>query len=301
MGLGAHARSPLRPGSTSGDVRTRRGFQPPARAPRLPRRSGGGGASVQLSYPVRPRQFEWKLLKMAAAGAEARGGEGWRAAPLTVPRSPGKLPRPGKRGRDSRACRRVTRRDAASLPADTLAPKGALRASPLPRSLTLLTPRPARSPQSPPAPRFRGARSARAAPRSAVSRSAEVPRTPWPGLRCPLGRRPLPAWSPCGGIRAAAAAPGNPRGWGCSRACGHACGLLLCGGLGGTFCGRAGFLTGKREVPRGVNVTSVSEEKRNWGWSMNAKEISEHTPQFGRTRSVNSASENIPVSGCLKT
>lgn len=201
---------------------------------------------------------------MAAAGAEARGGEGWRAAPLTVPRSPGKLPRPGKRGRDPWARQSATRRNAAFRSADTLAPKGAPRASPFPRSLTLLTARPARSPQSLPAPRFRGARSARPAPRSAVSRSAEVLRTPWPGPRCPLGRRPLPAWSPCGGIRAAAAAPGNPRG-GCSRACGHACGLLLCGGLGGTFCVRAGFLTGKREVPGGVNVTSISEEKRNWG------------------------------------
>lgn len=149
---------------------------------------------------------------MAAAGAEARGGEGWRAAPLNIPRSPVKLPRPRKRGRDPWGRQSATRRNAAFHSADILAPKGAPRASPFPRSLTLLTARPARSPQSPPAPRFRGARSARPAPRSAVSRSAEVPRTPWLGPRCPLGRRPLPAWSPCGGIRAAAAAPGNPRG-----------------------------------------------------------------------------------------
>lgn len=148
---------------------------------------------------------------MAAAGAEARGGEGWRAASLTVPRSPGKLPRPGKRGRDPRTRQSATRRDAASRPADTLAPKGAPRASPIPRPLTLLAARPARSPQSS-APRFRGAQPARPAPRSAVSRSADVPRTPWSDPRCPLGPRPLPAWSPCGGIRAAAAAPGNP--WG---------------------------------------------------------------------------------------
>uniref|UniRef100_A0ABI7XFJ4 Uncharacterized protein n=1 Tax=Felis catus TaxID=9685 RepID=A0ABI7XFJ4_FELCA len=143
---------------------------------------------------------------MAAAGAEARGGEGWRAASLTIPRSPGKLPRPGKRGRDPRTRQSATRRDAASRSADTLAPKGAPRASPIPRPLTLLAARPARSPQSS-APRFRGARPARPAPRSAVSRSADVPRTPWPDPRCPLGPRPLPAWSPCGGIRAAAAAP----------------------------------------------------------------------------------------------
>lgn len=191
---------------------------------------------------------------MAAAGAEARRGEGWRAASLTVPRSPGKLPRPGKRGRDPQARQSATRRDAASCPADTSGPRGAPRASPVPRPLTLLEARPARSPQFPPAPGFRGARPSRPAPRSAASRSAEIPRapwTPWPSPRCPLGPGPLRAWSPpCGGIRAAAAAPGNPRKWG--EGCGRARGLLLCGGLGGTCRVGAAFWTGKQEVPGGV-------------------------------------------------
>lgn len=154
------------------------------------------------------------------AAAEARGGEGWREAPLTVPRALGKLPRPGKRGRDPRARQSATRRHAASRPADTPAPTWAPRAAPCPwpLPLPLLAARPARSPQSPPAPCTRGARPAHPASGAPLSRPAEVPRTRWPGPRCPSGPRPLPAWPPCGGIRVA-----GGRAWG-ARVTGPLCG-----------------------------------------------------------------------------
>lgn len=140
---------------------------------------------------------------MAAAGAEARGGEGWRAALRTVPRPPGKLPRPGKRGRDARAGRSATRRNAASRATDTAAPRRAPRAPPCPRPLTLLAARPARCPQSPPAPDPREARPAR---------TAAGPPTRRPGPRRPPRPSPLPAGQPCGGVRAAPAEPGAARG-----------------------------------------------------------------------------------------
>ncbi|XP_012586812.1 PREDICTED: histone-lysine N-methyltransferase SUV39H2 isoform X2 [Condylura cristata] len=142
---------------------------------------------------------------MAAAGAEARGGEDWRAASLSAP--PGKLPRPGKRGWDSRVGQSATRRHAASRLADTLAPKYAPRASPFLRPLTLLATRPASTPQ-PAAPGSRGARPV--SPTALASTPfprVEVLRVPWPDPRCPSDPRPHPAWSPSGDIRAAAAAP----------------------------------------------------------------------------------------------
>ncbi|KAG8515932.1 Histone-lysine N-methyltransferase SUV39H2 [Galemys pyrenaicus] len=142
---------------------------------------------------------------MAAAGAEARGDVGWRAARLTVP--PGKLPRSGKRARCARVGLGATRRYAASRPADTLAPKCAPRASPLLRPLTLLATRPVSCPQSP-APSTRGAGPVHpTALASTPFPRVEVLRVPWPDPRCPLDPRPHPAWSPSGDIRAAAAAP----------------------------------------------------------------------------------------------
>ncbi|XP_072811145.1 histone-lysine N-methyltransferase SUV39H2 isoform X1 [Vicugna pacos] len=146
---------------------------------------------------------------MAAAGAEARGGEGWRAAPHAVLRPPGKFPGPRKRGRDARADRSATRRDAASRAADTAAPRRAPPAPPWPwpRPLTLLATRPARCPQSPPAPGPREVRPARPAPGPPPSRPAAVPRTRRPGPSCRSRPRPLPARQLCEGIRAAREAP----------------------------------------------------------------------------------------------
>lgn len=88
---------------------------------------------------------------MAAAGADTRGGESWRAAPLTTPRDPGKLPRPGRRAGTrgpGRARRGETPPPTLETPGAPDAPHGLHRSL----FLTLLAARPARSPHCTPAP-----------------------------------------------------------------------------------------------------------------------------------------------------
>lgn len=127
---------------------------------------------------------------MAAAGADTRGGEGWRAAPLTTPRSPGKLLRPGRRAGTrgpGRARRGETPPPSLETPGPPDAPHG-LHPS--------LFPDPSRG-------------SARWLPSLYPCALARAPGSAQPRSR---GARGLSPPSACGGSWAPAAAPSNP--WG---------------------------------------------------------------------------------------